>query len=673
VVGCFFPSSSANSFDTQLPSPLAKMLVPALLSIVGSAAGASVIGRSPSITFQDNILAEAGGMQNVHIEYAAPLDGELSLHYGSCDVQSSNDCHHTLGSTHVGNHELAKRHSTHDSQRPTKFVWLPPHDAPSTGCLHAFSGETLVGRSSPISMARRKQRRSIAAADIMDAEGPWFDGVQYLQEKEPGEAFVASAKSKTVGILGGGMSGLMTSHLLDSVGIKDWTIIEASSRIGGRVHTSYLNGSAPEDYQYQEMGPMRFPVSITDTETNDTIQIMDHRMVFQLADVLNEQNGHDPEFAVEFIKWIQAASGDPSSTAKRRPDGTVPSVSDVKANPEYATDANATYSNATLVAEAEEALEEWNDLTEEKMAELATNVFRAHKEAVAEGYFDFSEAGYLTKLGYDSNITDQVDSLNDILPNWLYETVYFLATDWRTIDKGLTRLPKAFGPAVFNRTIFQTAVQGMQYNEHRSNNLFNIKPQTMEVDYAVVAVPFSRVRLWNPMPDYTSLLRRAIDRLNYSQACKVSLHYETRFWEHLPEPIFGGCGSSNIPGIGSVCYPSYKMNSTGPGVILASYLSSVNARSVGALTEEQHVAMVQRAMIEIHGEVAQDQWTGAYDRICWENNEFQAGAWASPTVRQQQLYLPAYFHTEKHTVFSKSTGPSSVSFFYHESLLILFL
>lgn len=635
------------------------MLVPALLSIVGSAAGASVIGRSPSVTFQENIVAEAGGMQNVHIEYAAPLDGELSLHYGSCNVQSASDCHHTLGTAHVGNHELAKRHSTHDSQRPTRFVWLPPHDAPSAGCLHAFSGKTLVGRSSPISMARRKQRRSTAAADIMDAEGPWFDGVAYLQEKEPNEAFVSAAKSKSVGILGGGMSGLMTAHLLDSVGIKDWTIIEASSRIGGRVHTSYLNGSAPEDYQYQEMGPMRFPVSITDTDSNDTIQIMDHRMVFQLADVLNEQNGHDPEFAVEFIKWIQSASGDPSSSKSRRPDGTVPSVADVKANPAYSTDANATYSNATLVAEAKEAIEEWNDLTEERMAELATNVFRAHKEAVADGYFDFSEAGYLQKLGYDNNITDQIDSIQDQLPNWLYETVYFYATEWRTIDKGLTRLPKAFGPQVLNRTIFQTAVQGMQYDEttqkvtieHRSNNLFDVKPETMEVDYAVVAVPFSRVRLWNPMPDYTSLLRRAIDRINYSQACKVSLHYETRFWEHLDEPIFGGCGSPSIPGIGSVCYPSYQFNSTGPGVILGSYLSGVNARSLGALTEEQHVALVQRAMIEIHGEVAQEQWTGAYDRICWENNEFQAGAWASPTVGQQALYLPAYFHTEKHTVF----------------------
>ena len=87
----------------------------------------------------------------------------------------------------------------------------------------------------------------------MDAEGPWFDGVVYLKEKEPDEVFVAAAKSKSIGILGGGMSGLMTAHLLDSVGFHDWKIIEASSRIGGRVHTSYLNATTPDQYQYQEV------------------------------------------------------------------------------------------------------------------------------------------------------------------------------------------------------------------------------------------------------------------------------------------------------------------------------------------------------------------------------------------------------------------------------------
>lgn len=638
------------------------MLAPILLSIIGSTVASPVVLQSPSIIFEENILAEAGGMHNVHVEYTKPLDGKLSLHYGSCEAQTSTDCHHRLGETHVGSHDLAKRHAFHPSQRPSKFVWLPPTDAPSNGCLHAFSGNTLVGRSSPVTMGRRKERRWTAAADIMDAEGPWFDGVTYLQDKEPEDTFVAAAKSKTIGILGGGMSGLMTAHLLDSVGIHDWKVIEASSRIGGRVHTSYLNGTRPDQYQYQEMGPMRFPVSISMPETNDTLEIMDHRMVFQLADVLNEQNGNDPELAVKFIKWIQSSAGAPSSTSKRRPDGTVPSTAEVKSNPAYATNATASYSNATAVAEAQDALEEWSDLDEEKMAQIATNVFRAHKQAVEEGYFDFSEAGYLHYLlGFDKNITDEAANMASNTPNWLYDSVYFSATEWRTIDKGLSSLPAAFGPQVLNRTIFNTTVQGMQYNtttqklsiHHRTQDLLSPTPETMEVDYAVVAVPFSRVRLWNPMPAYTSLLSRAIQRLNYQQSCKVALHYESRFWEHIPHPILGGCGSTDIPGVGNICYPSYGLNSSGPGVILGSYISGTSARSLGSLTEEQHVALVQRAMVEVHGPVAQEQWTGQYDRICWENDEFQSGAWAAPLVGQQELYLPAYFHTEKHTVFGE--------------------
>ena len=68
---------------------------------------------------------------------------------------------------------------------------------------------------------------------------------------------------------------------------------------------------------------------------------------------------------------------------------------------------------------------------------------------------------------------------------------------------------------------------------------------------------------------------------------------------------------------------------------------------MGALTEEQHVASVQRVIVEVHGLIAQEQSTGAYARVCWETDEYQAGAWADPLVGQQNLYRPSYFHTEK--------------------------
>jgi hypothetical protein len=93
--------------------------------------------------------------------------------------------------------------------------------------LFAYSGPDVVGRSERISIGKRRTRRGVAIADIADAEGPWFDGVEYLKAKDGDEVFVAQAKSKTIGILGGGMAGLMSSvcRKLESAWLRvetDW-------------------------------------------------------------------------------------------------------------------------------------------------------------------------------------------------------------------------------------------------------------------------------------------------------------------------------------------------------------------------------------------------------------------------------------------------------------------
>lgn len=110
----------------------------------------------------------------------------------------------------------------------------------------------------------------------IDAWGPWFDGVELLRNKEIGAVDVAKAKSKDIAIIGAGMSGLMTYLVLHQAGFTNVKIIEASQRLGGRVHTEYLSGG-PFDYSYQEMGPMRFPETIE--YSNETYNITDHQMV----------------------------------------------------------------------------------------------------------------------------------------------------------------------------------------------------------------------------------------------------------------------------------------------------------------------------------------------------------------------------------------------------------
>lgn len=159
-------------------------------------------------------------------------------------------------------------------------------------------------------------------------------------------------------------------------------------------------------------------------------------------------------------RWIQSSPNTPVSTSKRLSDGTIPTAADIKANPSLKDNITATYSNATAIEDVSAEYDDWLNLTDSKLAAAAKDIFTAHKAAVDAGYLDFSESGYIRyRLGTDLNITDQIDSLGDEADSWYYDNVYFGASDWRTIDKGLTSLPKAFGPLVMNRTMFQTAVR----------------------------------------------------------------------------------------------------------------------------------------------------------------------------------------------------------------------
>jgi monoamine oxidase len=166
---------------------------------------------------------------------------------------------------------------------------------------------------------------------------------------------------------------------------------------------------------------------------------------------------------------------------------------------------------------------------------------------------------------------------------------------------------------------------------------------TSTFDYALISAPFPVVRSWRLPSSLPTTITNAINNLGYSSACKVALEYSSRFWEHYANPIVGGCSTTtDIPGIGTICYPSYNINGTGKATILASY-SSVEWPA--SLTEEEHVQLVLDAMTEIHGEETRKLYTGRYNRRCWAHDPLERAAWASPTIGQHRLYIPEYFKT----------------------------
>jgi len=180
--------------------------------------------NSPSVKFISPSKVSPGSAQNVVVEYNGDVDGHFTLTYGACsDELSVAEARQHVGSTHVGQHLLAKRHLDHQDKRPTRFVWLTSEDI-SGGCLSAFLDGELIGQSDELDVVKRLARRTAkkkSFADVAGDDSLWFDGVAYLKQKQPDDFFVTATKNKSFGILGGGMSGLLSSVSDIHPGLED--------------------------------------------------------------------------------------------------------------------------------------------------------------------------------------------------------------------------------------------------------------------------------------------------------------------------------------------------------------------------------------------------------------------------------------------------------------------
>jgi monoamine oxidase len=212
-----------------------------------------------------------------------------------------------------------------------------------------------------------------------DVLGPWFDGVAALEGTNPGHVDVKAAKSKEVAIVGAGMSGLMSYLVLSQAGLTNITLLEASSRLGGRVQTTYLSGG-PSDYSYQEMGPMRVPHLIT--YGNTTYKISEQYLFFRLAEELNtinEDQGHE-DLGINLIPWIQnSANGLQYFNENKMPNGLPPTVGDVLNDPSLGQTRPEIPESASELRAQLNALQPGSEFLEE----IAANMWAAHSRFIS--------------------------------------------------------------------------------------------------------------------------------------------------------------------------------------------------------------------------------------------------------------------------------------------------
>lgn len=277
-----------------------------------------------------------------------------------------------------------------------------------------------------------------------DIYGAWFEGVELLASKNLTAVNVETAKSKDVAIVGAGMAGLMTYLVLLQAGFTKLSIIEASDRLGGRIHTEYLSGG-PFDYSYQEMSAMRFPATFSVPAANLTLNFSDHQIVFQLAGELNQINNHAKNLSVDFIPWIQT---DPNGlqyyNEVKLPSGLPPTSAHILGNSSLGHTLDLNPSTLALIGAVT------NYLSPEIQLLIITNSFKAHSQWIESGLKgmkgdEWSEFGFMVNfLKGTLNDTDVLITAFGGEPAasfWytLYESVFFSAATMKTIDGGRFR------------------------------------------------------------------------------------------------------------------------------------------------------------------------------------------------------------------------------------------
>ncbi|KAL9022913.1 MAG: hypothetical protein Q9180_008495, partial [Flavoplaca navasiana] len=138
---------------------------------------------------------------NIHLSRSDESVYPFTVTYGGCDSPRENLQHHNIGEV---------RHRDVD-----RLVWILPDDISTHGCLSAWSSEReLIGRSQGLEINKaskqwRKKRHleggmklekraSIPMTNTsgIEANGPWFDGVEALRAIEVNAVDATQAKAK---------------------------------------------------------------------------------------------------------------------------------------------------------------------------------------------------------------------------------------------------------------------------------------------------------------------------------------------------------------------------------------------------------------------------------------------------------------------------------------------
>ncbi len=417
------------------------------------------------------------------------------------------------------------------------------------------------------------------------------------------------AVKKSVVIIGGGLSGLVSATLLKQVG-HSVTILEANDRIGGRVHTIRKPFTGQ---QYLDVGAMRIP--------DNHALVFEYIRRFKL--LVNRFNNSNPEDLI-FVNNVL-------TTRK-----------EYEENPDilqFPVDENEKGKTATeLFLEATQPfIDQYENSTKEQ------------QEKLVEEYGEYSMGEFLhynplgtplslnaiRSIGVMLGIEGFPDfAFTDILTDIIYP-IFSKTIQFYEIQGGNDWLPYSFVSELEQNLYLNQKVDRIKQS-NKGVTVYTRNPKSGEQyrvkgDLAIVTLPFSVLQFMDIIPYRSISFKKweAIRELINVPAVKIGIEFRRRFWETNQV----GNAISDLPTRFSYV-PSHDIGSQGTGVLLASYSWGQDAVLWGSLPINELTRMLLKDLAKVYGDEVYTEFMTTVP-FNWSRNPYSAGCFTLFTPGQE--------------------------------------
>ncbi|KAM6932110.1 L-amino-acid oxidase [Lycodopsis pacificus] len=428
-----------------------------------------------------------------------------------------------------------------------------------------------------------------------------------------GKGLPASNTPRHVAVIGGGIAGLTAAKFLEDAGHKV-TIIEASSRIGGRVETFRDS----REGWYAEVGAMRIPSF--------------HKILLSLASKLQISLNPFIQSDVNtyyFINGVRQKTG----AVGKNPNVLNYSVSEAERGK----------SAAQLFSQA--------------LWQVQDDLKTIGCSAMIDKYDSYTVKEYLVKVGNLSRgalrMIGDILNENSLFYASLTEMLYIQSdisdsTEYFEVTDGFDHIPRALFQMLNATTLLNCKVKlidqaggggvTVTYQDGRSSGSLT----NLTADYALVTASAKAAVFIDFQPPLSADKAEALRSVHYASTTKVILSFSERFWEK--EGIRGGKSITDRPSR-FIFYPSHGFPGTAAGALLASYTCSDDSTLFQGVSEDELMAVVLEDLVKIHGDYIRALWTGGLVKK-WGLDPYSLGAFALFTPYQQGQYASELFQSE---------------------------